>query len=268
MAAKDDLAFIAQRIRNLADSQPKDDLFLTAVWRLVRKATDIGAFAEVHFTEFKTSFDSQRESETYNSRNRHGVMSAPINRLPLTMLEAMKWLAETDIGLSIPADLPKLGDFESHSLVIRRGGGGIESHIQYPSRDTLRPHVEFLASLIEAAGQGGNMGKMSSSNRKSNSANDATKLRPCDKKAFSQYEHAIEQEPSIESDDEAYDWLVEDLREDGIALTRRDNWKRYVGRARTHYGKQKNGPRIGNETHSVVSAKRLDTPKRTKSDQR
>ena len=92
-------------------------------------------------------------------------------------------------------------------------------------------------------------------------------LRPCDKKAFSQYQHAIEQDPSIESDDEAYDWLVEDLRADGISLTRRDNWKRYVGRARTHYGKQKNGPRIGNETHSVVSATRIDAPKRTKADQ-
>ena len=93
-------------------------------------------------------------------------------------------------------------------------------------------------------------------------------LRPCDEKALSQYQHAIEKDPSIESDDEAYDWLVEDLKADGIALTQRDNWKRYIGRARTHYGKQKNGPRIGNETHSVVSATRLDTPKRTKADQR
>ncbi len=122
MAAKDDLAFIALRIRKLVDSQPKDDLFLTAVWRLVHKATDLGAFAEVRFTEFKTSFDSQREAETYNSRHHHGVTSAPINRLPLTMLDAMKWLAEADIGLSIPSDLPKLGDFEESRLMIRRGG--------------------------------------------------------------------------------------------------------------------------------------------------
>ena len=154
MAAKDDLAFIAQRIRKLVNSEPKDADFLGAVWRLVRKAMDLGVCAGVQFTEFNKFFDSQRENETYDTRRdvfgRQVVTPAPISRLPLTMLEAMKWLAEngTDIGLSVPSELPTIGDFES---VIARAGSPFEFRIKYPSRDTLRPHVEFLASLIEVA---------------------------------------------------------------------------------------------------------------------
>lgn len=99
-------------------------------------------------------------------------------------------------------------------------------------------------------------------------AGESKSLRPCDQKAFSQYQHAVEQEPTLTSDDAAYDWLVDDGKDDGIQLPRRDSWKRMLGRARAFYDQRKNGPRIGNETRSVVSAKRLDAPKRTKTDQR
>lgn len=155
MAAKDDLAFIAQRIRKLVDSEPKDAVFLAAVWRLVRKAMELGACAGVQFTEFNKFFDSQRESETYDTRRdvlgRQVVTPAPISRLPLTMLEAMKWLSEngTDIGLSVPSGLPMIGDFES--VTAKGGSPSFVFRIKYPSRATLRPHVEFLAALIDAA---------------------------------------------------------------------------------------------------------------------
>ena len=164
---------------------------------------------------------------------------------------------KTSEGKSVISDLELSRDYAEN--VNRRVGNALAA-VEQLRTDT--------PTTIEAAERGGNAAKTPSSNSKSNSTNKATKLRPCDQKAFSQYEHAVEQEPSIVRDDEAYDWLVEDLRDDGISLPRRDNWLRYVGRARTYYGKQKNGPRIGNETHSVVSAKRLDTPNQTKSDQR
>lgn len=156
MAAKEDLAFIAQRIRKFVDSEPKDADFLAAVWRRVREAMELGACAGVQFSDFKKFFDSQRESETYDTRRdifgRQVAAPAPISRLPLTMLEAIKWLAEngTDIGLSIPASLPNLGKFESVKMGgVGAGPGGVMFHIRPPDRDALRPHVEFLAMLVE-----------------------------------------------------------------------------------------------------------------------
>ena len=97
-------------------------------------------------------------------------------------------------------------------------------------------------------------------------AEKSASLRPSAVTAWSQYQHAIEQEPTIVTDDAAYDWLVEDLKADGIRMPRRDSWKRSLRRGREFYGQQKNGAGIGNETRSVVSAKRLDTAKRTKAD--
>ncbi|RLT01805.1 MAG: hypothetical protein DWI23_08230 [Planctomycetota bacterium] len=167
------------------------------------------------------------------------------------------WKGTDDGKTSIISDLELSREYAGN--VKRRVANALAAVEQLRTDTPPNANPTSSQRLTEAAADDGG---------KSNSASEATKLRPCDKKAFSQYQHAIEQEPSIVGDDEAYDWLVEDLRADGISLTRRDNWKRYVGRARTYYGKQKNGPRIGNETHSVVAAKRLDTAKRTKTDQR
>ena len=152
MAVKDDLAFIAKRIRELVGSEPKDDLFVVSVWRLVRKAIDLGAFSDVRFTEFSTFFEPQREAETYNTRravlSSQDVTPSFVSKLPLTMLSAMKWLSDhgENLGLSMPRLLPKLGEFES---VAMKGAGFLEFHIRHPNRDMLRPHIEFLASLIE-----------------------------------------------------------------------------------------------------------------------
>lgn len=151
MAAEAELAFIAKRIRALSGSDSFDQELLVAVWRLVRKAIELGAFAEVPFTEFQPFFDPQRESETFDTRRsltgRPIATPMPVNKLPQTMLTALKWLAENgaNVGLSVPASLPKLGSFES--VTIR--GPFAEFRIQCPNCDTLRPHIEFLASQIE-----------------------------------------------------------------------------------------------------------------------
>ncbi len=146
----DDLRFIARRIRKLADTEVDDFKFLEAVWQLVRKSIELGAFASVRFTELTPFFDPLRDTETYDTvRSLTGAPVAapkPIRKLPLTMLNAMKWLAENgnDIGLSVPTSLPGLEKLER--IQIR---GFVHCRIQCPNRDQLRPHVEFLASLIE-----------------------------------------------------------------------------------------------------------------------
>lgn len=213
-----------------------------------RKAEDFGAVERHVVEKLRQRFESEKATlgrgeiaAWLQSLGRLDLLSRIITRLEHRgLIQAAQLIQRKDKS-------PALKTFERRILA----ASGIDYEITPAVCDDLR-------------NGGGEGGKGEATGGK----HSPTKLRPCDKKAFSQYEHAIEKEPSIVSDDEAYDWLVEDLRADGISLTRRDNWKRYVGRARTHYGKQKNGPRIGNETHSVVSATRLDTPKRTKADQR
>jgi hypothetical protein len=82
-------------------------------------------------------------------------------------------------------------------------------------------------------------------------------LRPCDQKAFSQYQYAVEKEPTIKTDDQAYNWLLREGKDDDIRLPQRKTWKRMLRRARAFYGQSKNGSRICNETRSVVSSKRI-----------
>lgn len=122
------------------------------------------------------------------------------------------------------------------------------------------PTLETSPPATEAAANEGGTNKLT--------AGKSVGLRPCDRKALSQYEHAMEQQPTLTTDDEAYDWLVDDAEADDAPMARRDHWKRYLRKARAFCDRQKNGPRIGNETRSVVSAKRLDTVKRTKTDHR
>lgn len=159
MPKQDDLATIAQRMRSLVDAESNDETFLTALWRLTRRAMDEGAFREVEFAEFVGYFGLHREAETYNTRrpfiSGQVVEPMPVARLPLTMLEGLRWLAinGSEVGLSVPADMPKLENLERVSVF--GGSGAAISHIKCPCCDVLRPHVEVLASLIEASGQGG-----------------------------------------------------------------------------------------------------------------
>lgn len=170
MPKKGDLATIAQLMRSLVDRETSSEAFLTGLWHLTRRAMDEGAFREVRFTELCGYFSPHRESETYNTRlslfsGGPSVTPNLANRLPVTMLEAMEWLAANSAltGMSRPKELPRLAKakavdatgketFGFHNFSFR--GGTVSQRICYPSRDEFRPHVELLASLIEAAGQG------------------------------------------------------------------------------------------------------------------
>jgi hypothetical protein len=81
-------------------------------------------------------------------------------------------------------------------------------------------------------------------------------LSLCDQKAFSQYQDAVKNDPTIKTDDQAYDWLLRD-KDGDIRLPQLATWKRMLRRARAFYGQSKNGSRICNETRSVVSSKRI-----------
>jgi hypothetical protein len=84
------------------------------------------------------------------------------------------------------------------------------------------------------------------------------KLRPCDERAYAQYRFAIEQEASLNSDKDVYDWLqkCKSINEDELPIYA--NWSRYLRKARKAKGEGKNTPRRGNPTKSVVSGDRVE----------
>ena len=81
--------------------------------------------------------------------------------------------------------------------------------------------------------------------------------RPCDKKAWSQYRRAIEDNPELTTDQAAYDWFIEHVADEGESLPAFASWVKYVRLARADAGEQKNKRGVGHETRSVVPAKRL-----------
>lgn len=79
------------------------------------------------------------------------------------------------------------------------------------------------------------------------------KLRPCDKRAFGQYEYAIMEESSIKTDKEAYNWLKDCNLIETEELPKYSSWVRYVRRARRRLRKSKNSPRSSHpETRSII----------------
>jgi hypothetical protein len=76
------------------------------------------------------------------------------------------------------------------------------------------------------------------------------KLGPAAKKAFSQYQRAIELEPALAGgiDDKVYEYVEAELLDDGESMPTRDNWKRQVRKGREFHDCQKNKPRAGRVT--------------------
>jgi len=87
-------------------------------------------------------------------------------------------------------------------------------------------------------------------------------LRPSAQKAYGQYSEAKTRNQSLDTDDEVYDWLSENKDDDNKPYKlprRRDTWKRYIRRARKHYGGQKNSSRAGRETgRSIVKGNEIE----------
>lgn len=83
-------------------------------------------------------------------------------------------------------------------------------------------------------------------------------LKPCEGKAWSQFQEAVGKNSELTTDRQTYDWFVDEIADDAGELPSFANWSRYVRAARKAMNQGKNGPRMGNETRSVVSAKRIE----------
>lgn len=91
-------------------------------------------------------------------------------------------------------------------------------------------------------------------------------LRPCAEKAGSQYMEAMDDNPSLKTDREAYDWYTNQLRDDNEVLPVFATWVKYVREYRAAKGLQKNRRGVGHETRSVFSGARIEKQNRTESD--
>lgn len=74
-----------------------------------------------------------------------------------------------------------------------------------------------------------------------------TNLKPSEKKAYGQYKHAVEQNAELDGtrDRDVYDWVQENLIEDGEEIPEFDTWSRQLRSARAHNNDRKNERRSG-----------------------
>ena len=94
-------------------------------------------------------------------------------------------------------------------------------------------------------------------------------VKPCEGKAWSQFQEAVGKNSELTTDRQAYDWFTDEMADDAGELPSFANWSRYLRAARKAMNQGKNGPRIGNETRSVVSVERIEQPrKRIEADRR
>lgn len=202
----------------------------------------------------------QMTKEKFDSLTRNGALAGPVvARLTSDVVMKLKSLEDcwaTTPKSSAQRDARLMAELANALNSLTEQIGGL--------RAVQQPVIGVLSSFSEAK-QKTDAGQL---NAKVDGTNGPKRPRPCDQKAFSQYRRAMEQQPTLKTDDEAYDWLKNDAEADDAPLPRRDHWKRYLRKARAFFDQRKNGPRIGNETRSVVLAKRLDTANRTKTDHR
>ncbi len=79
----------------------------------------------------------------------------------------------------------------------------------------------------------------------------AFNVRPSEFKAYQQYRDAVQKDPSISSDYDAYR-SIKDHLDDGETIPSQETWTRYVRKVRQALGEQKNKPRGGRTGRSIV----------------
>lgn len=131
MANQDDLALIADRIRQLAPAtETHNGKMLASVHRMTCEADQRGAFADVRLAPLRDYFDDRLERRPFGS-------------VSWNMFAALHWLADNAaaIGVAYPSDLP--------SIAIKHWC------LAFPKADCVRPHVHAFATLIESGGRRG-----------------------------------------------------------------------------------------------------------------
>lgn len=91
-------------------------------------------------------------------------------------------------------------------------------------------------------------------------------LRPCDGKAGSQYNKAMDANPALKTDREAYEWYENNIADDDEEIVSFATWAKYLREYRKSSGTQKNNRGVGNKTRSVVSGADIEFQNRTEAD--
>jgi len=86
--------------------------------------------------------------------------------------------------------------------------------------------------------------------------------------AYQSYNYAISKEPKLADtkDDEIYNWLKENDITEEYELPSRETWKRQVRSGRKHHGTQKNTPRAGRTSRSIVTVNQIKYTSSQKAD--
>jgi len=76
-------------------------------------------------------------------------------------------------------------------------------------------------------------------------AGSTNNLKPSEEKAYGQYRQAMEREPKLveDTDQIVYDWIDENLLDEGESLPSFATWRRQMGAGRKHHDDQKNTPK-------------------------
>ena len=69
------------------------------------------------------------------------------------------------------------------------------------------------------------------------------KLKPCRKKAYSQFKHAMEKKPELQDDRAVYDWLIDEDADAEDEFPAYGTWVRYLRGARNYLSASKNTSR-------------------------
>ncbi len=78
-------------------------------------------------------------------------------------------------------------------------------------------------------------------------------LRPCIRKAWSQYQDATRRNAELTTDAQVYEWLETTLEEGDFKLPSFRTWQGSLSKARTALGQNKNRKGVGHQTRSVIS---------------
>lgn len=93
-------------------------------------------------------------------------------------------------------------------------------------------------------------------------------LTQAERAAYQSYNYAISKEPKLADtkDNEIYNWLKENGITEEYELPSRETWKRQVRSGRKHHGTQKNTPRAGRTSRSIVTVNQIKYTSSQKAD--
>lgn len=146
--------------------------------------------------------------------------------------------------LPVPDEIRRCGTFDSPKT----------DGIPVEWLDTIDHHAAKLLAALDSR----TVDKRTGAQPAGTSGADSSqcRLKPSHEKAYSQYKAAIAREPRLAeaTDQEVYEYVRDNLLDDGERLPKLETWTRHVRAGRTANGERKNQPRAGRVGRSVVRA--------------